>query len=55
MIMNVKNVYKGDIFYIRKGGFVTGSEQYPERPAVVVSNDMANASSSVVEAGEIDE
>ena len=53
-IMNMEGsekmeVLKGDIFYIQKGGRVTGSEQYPERPAVVVSNNVGNEHSGIVE------
>ena len=53
-IMNLEgsknmNVYKGDIFYIKKGGRVTGSEQFAERPAVVVSNDIGNVHSNAIE------
>lgn len=43
------DIYRGDIFYVHKGGRVTGSEQYPERPAVVVSNNIGNSNSSIVE------
>ena len=43
------DIYKGDIFYVQKGGRVYGSEQYAERPAVVVSNDIGNNNSSIVE------
>lgn len=42
-------VYRGDIFYILKGGQVTGSEQGTGRPAVIVSNDVGNHYSQVVE------
>lgn len=42
-------VYRGDIFYILKGGHVTGSEQETGRPAVIVSNDVGNHYSQVVE------
>ena len=42
-------VRRGDIFYIRKSGRSIGSEQNQGRPAVVVSNDMANKYSPVVE------
>lgn len=53
-IMNLEgsknmNVYKGEIFYIKKGGRVTGSEQFAERPAVVVSNDIGNVHSNAIE------
>lgn len=40
--MQIANIYRGDIFYIKKF-YTTGSEQEPGRPAVIVSNDMANA------------
>lgn len=44
------NIRRGDIFYISKNDYnSTGSEQEAGRPAIVVSNDMANASSSVIE------
>lgn len=43
------DIYRGDIFYVHKGGKVTGSEQYPERPAVIVSNNIGNSNSSIVE------
>lgn len=46
---NKMNVYKGDIFYIEKSGRVTGSEQSSNRPAVVVSNDIGNEHSGIVE------
>lgn len=43
-------VYRGDIFFVTgSGGKVTGSEIKQDRPAVVVSNDMANKYSPVVE------
>lgn len=43
------DIYKGDIFYIQNNGRVTGSEQYSDRPAVVVSNNTGNEHSGVVE------
>lgn len=46
---NKMNVFKGDIFYIQKGGRVTGSEQNSERPAVIVSNNVGNEHSGIVE------
>ena len=46
---NKMNVYKGDIFYVQKSGRVTGSEQNSDRPAVVVSNDIGNEHSGIVE------
>ena len=43
-------IKRGDIFYIAKGNAkTTGSEQYPDRPAVIVSNDKCNEYSSCVE------
>ena len=42
------SISRGDIFYIEKFA-TTGSEQSPGRPAVVVSNDMCNEYSSIVE------
>ena len=42
-------VYRGDILFIRKGGYVEGSEQEADRPAVVVSNDKNNKCSDVIE------
>ena len=42
-------IYRGDIFYIKKTGSVTGSEQDPGRPAVIVSNDQGNEHAPVVE------
>lgn len=41
-------VRRGEIWYIERGSSV-GSEQSPGRPAVVVSNDLNNKYSSVVE------
>lgn len=40
---------RGDIFYIARGGAVTGSEQYADRPAIIVSNNECNKYSSVIE------
>ena len=40
---------RGDIFYIARGGAATGSEQYADRPAIVVSNNECNKHSSVIE------
>lgn len=42
-------IYRGDIFYIKKGGYNTGSEQEAGRPGVIVSNNMNNSHSSTVE------
>lgn len=40
---------RGDIFYIARRGAVTGSEQYADRPAIIVSNNECNKHSSVIE------
>lgn len=42
-------VYRGDIFYVKKTGPVTGSEQDAGRPAVIVSNEYGNEYSTIVE------
>lgn len=42
-------VLRGDIFYIKKWGDTTGSEQYAGRPAVIVSNDTGNRHSKICE------
>lgn len=41
-------IYRGEMFYVFPRE-CTGSEQQSGRPAIVVSNDMNNAKSSVVE------
>lgn len=43
------NIKRGEIFYIARGGATNGSEQYADRPAVVVSNDENNMHSGVIE------
>ena len=44
------DIKRGDIFYISKGNANTiGSEQYPDRPAIIVSNDKCNEHSPCVE------
>lgn len=44
------NIKRGEIFYIARGGGATsGSEQFADRPAVVVSNDENNKHSGVIE------
>ena len=45
------NIYKGDIFYIMKPlqFQTTGSEQDAGRPAIIVSNDIGNEYSEIVE------
>ena len=45
----MENIKRGDIFYIYKVGETSGSVQQAGRPAVVVSNNAANASSNVIE------
>ena len=43
-------IKRGDIFFIAKGNSNTiGSEQYPDRPAIIVSNDKCNEYSPCVE------
>ena len=43
-------IKRGDIFYIVKGSTgTTGCEQYPDRPAIIVSNDKCNEHSPCVE------
>ena len=42
-------IRRGDIFYIEKSGYETGCEQRSGRPGVIVSNDMNNTHSQVVE------
>ena len=43
-------IKRGDIFYIARGNSNTiGSEQYPDRPAIIVSNDKCNEHSPCVE------
>lgn len=43
-------IRRGDIFYIAKGRTVNqGCEQYPDRPAIIVSNDIGNQHSPNVE------
>lgn len=44
------DIRRGEIFYIARGGGATnGSEQFADRPAVVVSNDENNKHSGVIE------
>lgn len=44
-------IYRGDIFYVKKNdnNRFQGSEQFDERPAIVVSNNKCNEHSPVVE------
>ena len=41
-------IYRGDIFYIKKSGVYVGSEQVEGRPAIVVSNNSCNLHSGNV-------
>ena len=43
------DIRRGEIFYIARGGVTSGSEQFADRPAVVVSNDENNKHSGVIE------
>lgn len=46
----MSDIRRGEIFYISRGGVTThGSEQFADRPAVVVSNDKNNENSGVIE------
>lgn len=45
----MSDIKRGEIFYIGRGGATTGSEQFSDRPAIIVSNDMNNEHSGVVE------
>lgn len=42
-------VWRGDIFYVSENTGAVGSEFRKERPAIVVSNDMCNKHSPVIE------
>lgn len=44
----MNDIKRGEIFYISRG-VTTGSEQFSDRPAVVVSNDRNNENSNTVE------
>lgn len=39
---------RGEIYYIERGGYVVGSEQAAGRPAIIVSNNLANKHSDNV-------
>lgn len=43
------DIRRGEIFYIARRGATNGSEQFADRPAVVVSNDENNKHSGVIE------
>lgn len=46
----MSDMKRGDIYYIeRYNSDNTGSEQWPGRPAIIVSNDRNNANSTVLE------
>lgn len=45
----MNDIKRGEIFYISRRGVTTGSEQFSDRPAVVVSNDRNNENSNTVE------
>ena len=47
--MEVVNVYRGDVWFIKQGTNTCGVEQMGGRPAVVVSNDKGNHYSNQVE------
>jgi mRNA interferase MazF len=44
-----RKFYRGDIWFVKGGKAVVGSEPYGDRPAVIVSNDKGNKSSPNVE------
>ena len=43
------DILRGDIFYVFKGGYVVGSEIDSGRPAVIVSNNIGNENSNIVQ------
>ena len=43
------DVKRGEIYYISRGGYNTGSEQQADRPGVIVSNDKNNKKSQTLE------
>lgn len=45
----MNEIRRGEIFYIARGGASCRSEQYADRPAVVVSNDENNKHSGIIE------
>lgn len=45
----MEKIRRGDIVYVEKYGAAAGSEQYADRPALVVSNDKCNIHSDVIE------
>lgn len=44
----MNDIKRGEIFYISRGGVTTGSEQFSDRPVVVVSNDKGNQNGGTV-------
>ena len=42
------DVKRGEIYYISRGGYNTGSEQQADRPGVIVSNDKNNKNSQTL-------
>ena len=47
---HTREIKRGDIYYVRKGnGESTGAEIRADRPALIVSNDIGNHHSPVVE------
>lgn len=46
--MNDRSIKRGDMFYIKKTGEPTGSEQEAGRPGIVVSNDNGNLHAPIV-------
>lgn len=42
-------IRRGDVYYIKRSGYETGSEQWSGRPAIIVSNDQNNAHASTYE------
>ena len=49
-VASLIKVYRGDIFYVKSNGSVVcGSEQHQDRPAVIVSNNIGNEHSNIVE------
>lgn len=45
----MEKIRRGDIVYVEKYGAAAGSEQYADRPALIVSNDKCNIHSDVIE------
>lgn len=45
----MSRIHRGDIYYVTRNYSEAGSEQQAGRPAIVVSNDINNANSDVVE------